>query len=50
MSPQATIVSLVLMAFFVAVFRFHGGERYSCPYCGTKTGEHDTSCVWRSGD
>ena len=50
MSPQATIVSLVLLSFFVVVFRFHAGERFACPYCGTKTGDHDASCVWRSRD
>ena len=49
MTPQATVVFLALMAFFVAVVRFHGGDRYTCPYCGTKTGEHDASCIWRSG-
>jgi hypothetical protein len=48
MTPQDTIVFLALMVCALAVFQFYGAGRYCCPFCGTKTGEHNESCIWRS--
>jgi hypothetical protein len=49
MTPDGTVVFLALFVCSLVVFRFYGAsERYVCPYCGTRTGEHDESCIWSS--
>jgi hypothetical protein len=51
MTPATALLFLGLLASSLLVFRFFGaGNRRVCPYCGSKTGEHDESCVWSSRD
>ena len=51
MTSETALLFLGLLASSLAVFRLYAaGNRYVCPYCGSKTGEHDESCVWGSKD
>jgi hypothetical protein len=50
MNSQTTVVFVAVLACSFAAFRYFGRDRRTCPFCGTKTGEHADSCVWRPRD
>lgn len=50
MSLESTLPILALLVCSFAVFRYFGGQIRSCLFCGTRTGEHDSSCPWHSED
>lgn len=48
MTVASSFLLFAVLLLLATLYRAVATPSYKCHFCGTRTGEHDASCPWRS--